>query len=304
MLSTERRREIADFLKTRRMRRQPEELGLPRGRRRRTPGLRREEVAAAAGVSAEWYTWLEQAREVRPSAQVLTRIGAALRLEPNEARHLLTLGGYAVPPSGSESPRSVSVSLRLQRLIDQMEFGPAWVFGERWDIMAWNRAATVVHGDLAALQGIERNGLYQLFLGERMRSMLVDWEKHGRMCVAKLRGTYANRVDDPWFNELVTLLRTRSEDFERWWNQNDIETWQEGVKHYEHAEAGRLVFDYTVLEVLDERMASLRLVTYVPAPGTGTREKMEKLLGAAEPSLPVSLERLEPPAGRVVSGQS
>ena len=180
MLSDERRREIADFLKTRRMRRQPEELGLPRGRRRRTPGLRREEVAAAAGVSAEWYTWLEQAREVRPSAEVLTRIGAALRLEPYETRHLLTLGGYAIPANGSDIPRSVSVSLRLQRLIDQMDYGPAWVFGERWDIVAWNRAASVIHGDLAALQGIERNALYQLFLGNRMRSMLVDWETHGR----------------------------------------------------------------------------------------------------------------------------
>jgi transcriptional regulator with XRE-family HTH domain len=290
MLSDERRREIADFLKTRRMRRQPEELGLPRGRRRRTPGLRREEVAAAAGVSAEWYTWLEQAREVRPSAQVLTRIGAALRLEPNETRHLLTLGGYAVPASGSDLPRSVSVSLRLQRLIDQMDFGPAWVFGERWDIVAWNRAASVIHGDLAGLQGIERNALYQLFLGDRMRSMLVDWDTHGRMCVAKLRSAYASRVDDPWFNELVTLLRTRSEQFEVWWNQNDIETSQEGVKHYEHPQAGRLVFDYSVLDVLDERMSSLRLVAYVPAPGTGTREKMIKLLDAPEPLLTDSLQ--------------
>jgi transcriptional regulator with XRE-family HTH domain len=290
MLSDERRREIADFLKTRRMRRQPEELGLPRGRRRRTPGLRREEVAAAAGVSAEWYTWLEQAREVRPSAQVLTRIGEALRLEPNETRHLLTLGGYAVPASGSDLPRSVSVSLRLQRLIDQLDYGPAWVFGERWDIVAWNRAASVIHGDLAPLQGIERNALYQLFLGDRMRSILVDWELHGRRCVAKLRATYASRVDDPWFNELVTLLRTRSEEFERWWHENEIETAQEGVKHYEHPEAGRLVFDYSVLEVLDERMSSLRLVAYVPAPGTGTREKMEQLLAVPEPVLDVSLE--------------
>ena len=290
MLSDERRREIADFLKTRRMRRQPEELGLPRGRRRRTPGLRREEVAAAAGVSAEWYTWLEQAREVRPSAQVLTRIGAALRLEPNETRHLLTLGGYAVPATGSDSTRSVSVSLRLQRLIDQMEYGPAWVFGERWDIVAWNRAASVIHGDLATLQGIERNALYQMFLGDRIRPMLVDWETHGRLCVAKLRATYASRVDDPWFNELVSVLRTRSVEFERWWNENAIETSQEGVKHYEHPEAGRLVFDYTVLDVLDERMSSLRLVAYVPAPGTGTREKMEKLLGVRELLLPASLE--------------
>src|ERR687890_1251761 len=157
MLSEERRREIADFLRSRRMRRQPEELGLPRGRRRRTPGLRREEVATAAGVSAEWYTWLEQAREVRPSAEVLSRISIALRLEPNETRHLLTLGGYATPASGGDAPRAVSVSLRLQRLIDQMEYGPAWVFGERWDILAWNRAASVIHGDLTHLQGIERN---------------------------------------------------------------------------------------------------------------------------------------------------
>jgi transcriptional regulator with XRE-family HTH domain len=291
MLSDERRRAIADFLKTRRMRRQPEELGLPRGHRRRTPGLRREEVAAAAGVSAEWYTWLEQAREVRPSAQVLTRIGAALRLEPNENRHLLTLGGYAVPASGSDSPWSVSVSLRLQRLIDQLDYGPAWVFGERWDIVAWNRAASVIHGDLATLQGIERNGLYQIFLGDRMRSILVDWEAHARKCVAKLRTTYASRVDDPWFNELVTILRTRSVEFERWWNENDVAgTSQEGVKHYEHPEAGRLVFDYSVLEVLDERMSSLRLVAYVPAPGTGTREKMEALLGAVEPVVPAALE--------------
>src|ERR687889_574740 len=164
MLSDERRREIADFLRTRRMRRQPEELGLPRGRRRRTPGLRREEVATAAGVSAEWYTWLEQAREVHPSSDVLNRIGAALRLEPHELRHLLTLSGYAIPASNGDTPRPVSVSLRLQRLIDQMDYGPAWVFGERWDILAWNRAASVIHGDLAALQGVERNVLYQLFL--------------------------------------------------------------------------------------------------------------------------------------------
>jgi hypothetical protein len=242
-------------------------------------------------VSAEWYTWLEQAREVRPSAEVLSRISVALRLEPNETRHLLTLGGYAIPVSNGDAPRAVSVSLRLQRLIDQMEYGPAWVFGERWDILAWNRAASVIHGDLAGLQGIERNALYQLFLGDRLRSMLLDWERHGRQCVAKLRAMYASRVDDPWFNELVTVLRTRSSDFERWWNENDIEVWQEGVKHYEHPEVGRLVFDFTVLDVQDERMAPLRLITYVPAPGTGTREKMEELLGEPE-LMPAELESL------------
>jgi transcriptional regulator with XRE-family HTH domain len=289
-LSEDRRHEIADFLRTRRMRRQPEELGLPRGRRRRTPGLRREEVASAAGVSAEWYTWLEQARDVHPSAQVLARIAEALRLEPHETRHLLTLGGYAVPAGGVEPAHEVSVSLRLQRLIDQMDFGPAWVLGERWDVLAWNRAAAVIHGDLHGLQGIERNALFQIFLGDRMRSILVDWEMHARRCVSKLRSSYASRVDDPWFNELVMLLRTRSEQFDRWWNENYLETIQEGVKQYDLPEAGRLVFDYNVLDVLDERMSSLRLIAYVPAPGTGTREKMEKLLAAPDPLVEASLE--------------
>ena len=165
------------------------------------------------------------------------------------------------------------------------------MFGERWDIVAWNRAASVVHGDLTTLQGIERNGIYQIFLGDRMRSILVDWEAHARGCVAKLRTTYASRVDDPWFNELITLLRSRSEEFERWWNENDVAgTTQGGVKHFEHPEVGRLVFDHSVLEVLDERMSSLRLVTYVPAPGTGTREKMEALLAAEAPLPSEALE--------------
>jgi transcriptional regulator with XRE-family HTH domain len=237
MLSDERRQQIATFLKSRRMRRQPEELGLPCGRRRRTPGLRREEVATAAGVSAEWYTWLEQAREVRPSADVLRRIGAALLLDPGESRHLLTLAGYGVQENRGEPSRPASVSLRLQRLIDQLEYGPAWVYDQRWDILAWNRAATEIYGDLAAMQGIERNSLFQLFLGRRMRATLQDWEGHARHCVAKLRVVYASKVDDPWFNELIHLLR----------------------------------------------------VTYVPAPGTGTREKMEALLGSRR-SLPASLE--------------
>jgi len=141
------------------------------------------------------------------------------------------------------------------------------------------------------MQGIERNGIYQLFLGKRMRSTLVDWHTHARHCVAKLRGKYASKVDDPWFNELIHLLRARSSEFERLWNDHEIEVCHEGIKAYEHPEVGRLVFDFTVLEVVDEHMAPLALITYVPAPGTGTREKMEALLRRPLP-LPVSLESI------------
>jgi transcriptional regulator with XRE-family HTH domain len=286
MLSNDRRTEIATFLRLRRTRRQPEEVGLPRGGRRRTPGLRREEVAALAGVSTEWYTWLEQARDVHPSPETLRRIAAALRLEPGESQHLLTLAGYGVTEYGNGASRPGAVSDRLQRLLDQLGICPAWVYGERWDIVAWNEAATVIHGDLAAMQGIERNALYQLYLDPRKRRMLVDWELHARDCVAKLRAAYARNVDDPWFNELVDLLRAGSREFAEWWNHHDVQLVQDGVKFYDHPEVGRLSFDYTVLDLADERSASLHLITYLPAPETDTREKMERLLAAAGTDAP------------------
>jgi transcriptional regulator with XRE-family HTH domain len=279
MLSSDRRAEIAKFLRIRRTRRQPEEMGLPRGGRRRTPGLRRQEVAALAGVSTEWYTWLEQARDVHPSGETLRRIAMALRLEPGETQHLLTLAGYGLPETGNGAPRPTGVSPRLERLLEQLEYCPAWIYGERWDILAWNRAATVICGDLGAFQGVERNGLYLLFVHPRMRRILVDWEVHARHTVAKLRAGYARHVDDPWFNELVHLLRVRSPEFAAWWNDHDVLLGQDGVKCYDHPEAGRLTFDFTVLEVTDDQLASLRLVTYVPAPDTGTRERLEAMLG-------------------------
>lgn len=278
MLSPDRRTEIAGFLKVRRTRRQPEEVGLPRRGRRRTPGLRREEVAALAHVSIEWYTWLEQARDVHPSADTLRRIAAALRLEPGETQHLLNLAGYGVA-RGEVAGHPVEVSPRLQGLIDQLEFCPAWIYGERWDILAWNRAASVIHGDLGAVTGIERNALYRIFVEPRMRRMLADWEHHARNCVAKLRASYARHVDDPWFTEIIDILRRRSAEFAAWWPDQDVQLSQEGRKTYVHPEAGRLTFDFTVLDVTDEQLAAAKLVTYVPVPGTGTRERLEALLG-------------------------
>jgi transcriptional regulator with XRE-family HTH domain len=293
MLSSDRRSEIATFLRVRRTRLQPEDVGLTRGRRRRTPGLRREEVAALAGVSTEWYTWLEQAREVHPSAETLRRISAALGLEPGESQHLLTLAGYGLSENGNGAARPSGVSPGIQRLLDELGVCPAWVYGERYDVLAWNEAASVLHGGFDSMQGIERNGLYQLYLSPRMRQMLVDWELHGRDCVAKLRAAYARHVEDPWFNELITLLRARSPEFAEWWNDHEVQLFQDGRKAYDHPEVGRLTFDYTVFDVVDEGPASLHLITYLPAPGTDTREKMELLLSAS-PSRSGELAVLSP----------
>src|SRR5690606_38450197 len=120
-------REIAAFLRSRRARLRPEDVGLPRGPRRRTPGLRREEVAALAGVSTEWYTWLEQARDVRPSAATLRRIATALRLEPAECQHLLALGGHGSGTPDGDFPPDAAISPQLQLLLDRLAYCPAWV---------------------------------------------------------------------------------------------------------------------------------------------------------------------------------
>jgi len=278
MLSVDRRREIAAFLRTRRARLQPEDVGMPRGARRRTPGLRREEVAVLAGVSPEWYTWLEQARDVRPSAATLHRIGEALRLEPAELQHLLALCGYGGDQPGNGAVHSPTVGRHVQLLLDEFDPCPAWAYGARWDILAWNRAATIVHGDLGAMEGMERNGLHQMFLNPRFRQWLVDWELHARDCVAKVRLAHARHVDDPWFNELVDVLQAKSPEFAAWWDEHNVQLPASGEKIYQHPEVGPLSFVYTTLEMSTEEGYGLHLVTYVPAPGSDTREKLEALI--------------------------
>ncbi|HEX7030381.1 MAG TPA: helix-turn-helix transcriptional regulator [Gammaproteobacteria bacterium] len=281
MLSDDRRREIAAFLRSRRERLQPEDVGLARGPRRRTPGLRREEVASMSGMSTEWYTWLEQAREVQPSADALRRLADVLRLQNGETQHLLTLAGYGASALPATGNRPDSVSPRLRRLLDTFGNCPAWVHGERWDFLAWNRAATLIHGDLDAMQGIERNGVYRLFLQPRARQMLVDWELHARDVVAKLRAAHARNVDDGWFNELVTQLRSGSPEFSRWWNDHDVQLPQGGTKRYRHPDAGTLTFDYTMMQVAGEAFGAVHMVTYVPA-NPATREKVALLLKETE----------------------
>ena len=279
MLSDERRREIGRFLRTRRARLQPEDVGILRGARRRTPGLRREEVASLAQVSIEWYTWLEQARDVRASPATLRSIAEALRLEPSERAHLLRLAGHP-PDAGIGSNGDLrAVGPNLQRLIDQLDCCPSWVLGTRWDYLAWNAAAEVISGDLSRVSGIERNGLHQMFLNPRMRATLVDWEHHARGIVGLLRARYAESVDDPWFRELVDLLLERSRQFAAWWDNHEIKGYQDGEKHYDHPEAGRLSFEYTALNLADERFRELTLITYVPMEGTGTRDRVRRLLG-------------------------
>lgn len=154
------------------------------------------------------------------------------------------------------------------------------MYGDRWDVVAWNRGACAIYGDFAAMEGLERNMLAVFFLNPRMRHLLVDWPRLARGIVAKVRSVYARYVDDPWYHEILDFLCARSPEFAEWWRDHEVHPYQDGVKAFDHPEVGRLAFDFSLLDLRDERFANLSLVTYVPQPGTGTLEKMERLLAS------------------------
>lgn len=273
-LLDERRRELGAFLRSRRERLKPSELGLPDGSRRRTPGLRREEVAMIAGVGATWYTWLEQGREVNPSVPVLSALGSALRLDPAEMRHLFTLADRPMPEPRKPAPEHVDETLR--RMLESAVMQPAYVVGRRWDVLAWNRAAAAVFTDYGAREGDARNVMHLLFTDPRQRALLVDWETTARVALGLFRATSAKYVGDPDFERLIALLTEASEEFRAWWPDRDVNRRLSGIKRVNHPTAGAMAFEHVSLSVDDG--SDIRLVVYTPLAEEGTIAKLGRLL--------------------------
>jgi transcriptional regulator with XRE-family HTH domain len=270
-----RREELADFLRRRRASIHPGDVGLPNGGRRRTPGLRREEVAQLAGVGTTWYTWLEQGRDVRASIEVFEAIARALRLTPAERAHLILLGRGEEAPASKPPPERISPTLR--RLIENLGPNPAMVLGRRWDYLAWNRAASAVFGDFASIPRPARNHLWQLFMNPLRREMMVgDWEQSTRLAAAKFRADSAAHLGDPSFEELIQALRQASPEFCRAWKRHEVARVGEGRKEMHHPIAGTLVFEHAVFHPVEA--SEQRLTLYSPVPGTGTAEKLAELL--------------------------
>ena len=267
-------KELASFLKNRRGRISPEQVGLTEGVRRRTPGLRREEVAQLAGVGVTWYTWVEQGRDIHVSAQVLEGISRALKLSVDERRHLFLLANQS-PPSDSVSLQE-KVSPLLLQLLDQFPINPAYITGQRWDLLAWNQAACAVFGDFELLPLQERNILWFVFMNENLRQILVDWEAHARLVMAQFRANYSHFVGDPLFVELISSLEVASPEFRLWWMEHDILGRTDGYKEIEHPLVGRLTLSYVVLKVADN--PNLEVVVYLPLPESGTSLRLQQLL--------------------------
>lgn len=259
-----RRDELADFLRIRRAAVSPAQVGLPSGGRRRTPGLRREEVAQLAGVGLSWYTWLEQGRDVRPSTQVLDALARALRLGAGERAHLFHLARAELPlPASDDYPREAPAE--LASLVAALDPNPAWLTNPRTDLLAWNRAATVVVTDWGALPAERRNLLWWLFAQLRENGA---WEGIARRTLARFRAEHARRVGDPGFTELIDALTVASPQFAAWWPAHEVLVEQGGTKT-----AGPYRLHH--MQAIPTGHPDLRVTLYAPADDR-TREELAK----------------------------
>jgi transcriptional regulator with XRE-family HTH domain len=268
------RREFGAFLRSRRSRLTPHDVGLNTGVRRRTPGLRREEVALLAGVGTTWYTWLEQGRDVRPSSEVLDALAVALRLDHAERQYLFQLGGRQIAGAGP-SP-VVEIAQPLQRMLQALAEQPAYFIDRLWNVLCWNRAAEVAFGDYSKLADDKRNSMHMLFANPDHRRLLIDWEDLAPVALGMFRAENAGRAADPEYDRLVGALMTSSPEFRSLWHRHEVSRYVPINKRIQHPIAGRMVFEYSSFTVDDQSGA--KLVIYTPLAEERTQEKMRELL--------------------------
>jgi transcriptional regulator with XRE-family HTH domain len=269
------RRELAEFLRSRRARITPADVGLPAGRRRRTPGLRREEVAQLAYISTEYYTRLEQARAPRPSREVLSGLARALRLSDVEREHLHHLAG--APPGPPPGPcREVRPS--ILEMLNRLPATAGFVTSATYEVLAWNSLAAALMEDFSALPRHERNLARRVFLGpqepgERLYGV-SDADEFARGCAQRLRATAARYPEDPEVRELVAELRAGSEQFARLWSSHDVRAEHTLRKTFLHPLVGPVTVDCDVLDITDRDQ---RVVLNTAVPGSSSEEALRLL---------------------------
>ncbi|MER5194999.1 helix-turn-helix domain-containing protein [Streptomyces sp. NPDC002755] len=270
----DRRAELSEFLRTRRARLKPEDVGLPDfGRHRRVPGLRREELAQLAGVSVAYYTRLEQGNGRNVSAEVLGSIARALRLSDAEHAHLTHLAKPKHKKKQSAPPQQVRGPLR--QLLDAMDSVPAYLIGRRTEILGWNRMAAAVFGDWAELPVAERNWARLVFLRPDYRDLFVDWEQKAIDIVCALRMDAGCYPDDPRLSALVGQLSVKSEDFRRLWATHDVKEKSHGVKLLRHPLVGELSLNFEGFRLAGD--GEQTMVTYHADPGSASAEALRLL---------------------------
>lgn len=266
-----RRHELAAFLRHRREHITPEQVGLPRGRRRRTPGLRREEVAQLAAVGVTWYTWLEQARDIQVSVQVLDALARTLMLDPSERSHLFQLAGAVDPTPATTCP---SVTPAMRAVLEQLEPYPTCLQNSRYDILAYNRTYGLLLCDLEAVPPEDRNCMILSYTHDEWRSSIVHLQETQRLMAARFRAAMAGHLAEPAWKMLLKRLRTESRDFCEAWDRHEVVAHRSKRKEFLNRHVGRVVVDHTDLWLAPD--VGPRMVTYVPA-DEASAERLRRL---------------------------
>lgn len=276
--TVKRRQALADFLKTRRARVRPEQFDLPPFPRRRTLGLRREEIAHLVGVGISWYTWLEQGRDIQVSDHVLERLTHILQLNAEERTHLFVLAHGSVQQLDLQEQEMSLQNTAYQAILDAFGICPAYLIDRRLNVMAWNESANRVIGDFASLSLRERNLAWLVFMHPDLRERLPRWEQTAQRSVAFLRGRYDTSPDDEWMTELIADLQQASPEFRIWWPEHEILLASNFLCESHHPHVGLLALQASTL-VMPAR-PDLQIIVYTPLPKADTMAKLKTVMAA------------------------
>ncbi|WP_025850585.1 helix-turn-helix transcriptional regulator [Paenibacillus ehimensis] len=267
---------LSAFLKAQRAKVLPQTVGLPAGTRRRTPGLRREEVAQLAGVSPTWYTWLEQGRDIKVSKSVLDCVAAALQLTVDERKYLFSLAletGSGAHTLVEELPE---ISPSLRRILQELRFCPTIISDRRCHIVGWNEAASHVFLNFQHIPVEQRNMIRLLFTRKEFQRLAVNWEHFVRGFLAIFRAYYGQYVEDEWYDRFLAEMKEVHPDFDRLWEQSEVSSAPEVLIEFRHAKAGKMLFHLTSLQV--QGSSDLRCSIYTPTPDSSTESKLKQLM--------------------------
>ncbi|WP_236575434.1 helix-turn-helix domain-containing protein [Paenibacillus sp. USDA918EY] len=268
---------LGEFIKSRRERLQPSEAGIqPLPGRRRTPGLRREEVSYLAHISVTYYTWLEQGKEVNPSPEVLFSISKALQLDEDEQKHLFDLANVDVASVVTVPNNGGPDAEVLQKIVDQLHY-PSFITDEGTDVIAWNRAAELIVADFGSLPKSERYMMNIMFLKPDYRARLVNWEGFARYSVAVLRASFDLYKNNPLHMERFEHLRRESEEFSHFWELYEIKQKRLTTALFRLPDAQEMEFVLHSAAAIDND-PGLHWCFFVPVPGSGTEERLLRLL--------------------------
>lgn len=266
---------LADFLQNRRARLHPEQFHFPAFPRRRTRGLRREELAVLVGVGVSWYTWLEQGRDIQVSDQVLERLASVLQLNEEEHRHLFHLAQGAGPFLDDQADQKYVPNATTQAILDGFMY-PARLFDPRLNVVGWNESANRVFGNFPSRTARERNAPWFHFMHPSSRTLEVHWEREAWRCLASLHARYDQYPDDRWLAELIAELQQASSEFRAWWPEHDIVLDCGSIYEINHPLVGRLALHPTVFPMPEQ--PDLQMIVYTPLAEVDTTAKLQVLM--------------------------